>query len=141
MAEWPEAREESGERRESPEEENRPLAQQEGKEALVAWVGWVLGPAAWALHQGIGYAMVPWLCNLGTRWPYHALTAFALALCVVSALGARRALRRSRKVRPEHSRHRLRMMALVGLMLSTAAFGGILVEYLPSFVLELCTGV
>ena len=117
------------------------LAAQEGKEALSPWLGWFLGPAAWALHQGIGYAMIPWLCEMGTRWPYHALTVVALAMCAGGALTSWHALRQSRHVRPERSAARLRMMALVGLMLCAAALGGIAIEYAGSFWLELCTGV
>ena len=40
-------------------------AHQEGAEALTPWLGWILASAAWALHQGIGCAMVPWLCSTG----------------------------------------------------------------------------
>ena len=122
-------------------EEERVLASQEGKEALTPWLGWVFGPAAWALHQGIGYAMVPWLCRMGAEWPYHALTVFSLALCGLGALSARRALHRSRLVRQERGAERLRMMALGGLMLCAAALGGIVVEYAGSFWLDFCTGV
>lgn len=117
------------------------FARQEGREALSPWFGWVLGPAAWALHQGIGYAMVPMLCRMGTRWPYHALTGFALLLCALGALAAFRALRRSCQVAPERSAGRMRMMALVGLMLCAAALGGITLEYAGSFWLDACTSV
>ena len=123
------------------QEEERILARQEGREALTPWLGWIFGPAAWALHQGIGYAMVPWLCDLGTRWPYHALTVFSLVLCGLGALAARAALHRSRRVRPERSENRLRMMALGGLMLCAAALGGIVVEYAGSFWIDVCAGV
>lgn len=123
------------------EDEDLVPAPQEGAEALSAWGGWVFGPMAWALHQGIGYAMVPWLCDLGSRWPYHALTVFSVALCGLGALTARHALRTSAHVRPARSRDRLRMMAWVGLMMSLTAFGGIAVEYLPSFWLDICTAV
>ena len=125
----------------SDEEDDRVLARAEGFEALSPWLGWFFGPAAWALHQGIGYAMVPWLCGLGTRWPYHALTAVSLAICAGGVLASIRALRRSHHVRPRRSEMRLRMMAMVGLMLCAAAFGGIAVEYAGSFWLSLCTGV
>jgi len=117
------------------------LAHQEGREALTPWVGWVLAPIGWALHQGGGYAMTPWLCELGSRWPYHALTGFALALCLLGFGAARHAYRRGGMVRPHRSAERLRMMALVGFMLCAAACGGILVEYAGSFWIELCTGV
>ena len=123
------------------EEQELRLAHQEGREALSPWLGWIFGPAAWALHQGIGYAMVPMLCSMGARWPYHALTAFSLLLCAAGVLAAFEALRRSRQVRPERSAMRLRMMALGGMMLCGAAFGGIIVEYAGSFWLSICAGV
>ena len=124
----------------SPEEE-RILAHQEGREALTPWAGWILGPAAWALHQGIGYAMVPWLCVLGATWPYHALTVVALALCALGGWAAAHALARSRRVRPQRSVERLRMMALGGMMLCGAALGGIAVEYLGVFWIDTCATV
>ncbi|TFL18361.1 hypothetical protein [Jannaschia formosa] len=116
-------------------------AAQEGREALTPWLGWVCGPAAWALHQGIGYAMVPWLCDLGTRWPYHLLTVVSTGLCMVGAWAALHALRRSGRVRSERSEGRLRMMALVGLMLCAAALTGIAIEYGASFWLSVCAGI
>lgn len=96
---------------------------------------------AWALHQGIGYAMTPVLCRMGTRWPYHALTVFSVAICLLGALAAWHALRRSRHIRPERSRERMRMMALVGLMLCATAMGGITVEYAASFWIETCASI
>lgn len=119
----------------------RDFARQEGFEALTPWFGWGLAPGAWALHQGVGYAMVNWLCELGSRWPYHGLTVFALCLCAAGVAAAMHALKRSRRIRPERSAARMHMMALVGLMLSAAALGGILVEYLPTFWIDSCMGI
>lgn len=116
-------------------------AHQEGAEALTPWVGWVLAPAAWALHQGIGYAMVPWLCATDRIWPYHALTAFSVTICGIGAATSLHALHRSRKIRPERSAERMRMMALVGLMFCGAAFGGIAVEYVGVFHISICASV
>jgi len=115
-------------------------ARQEGREALSPWVGWFVAPMAWALHQGIGYAMVPWLCRIDTRWPYYLLTLVSLILCGVGILAAVHALRRSRWIKPEHSHQRMRMMALIGLMLSGAAMGGIAANFGPSFLVGICTG-
>ena len=117
------------------------LARQEGREALTPWVGWFLAPMAWALHQGGGYAMAPWLCEFQVRWPYHVLTAVVLTMCAAGFAAALHALRRGRRVRPHRSAERLRMMALVGFMLCAAACGGIVVEYAGSFWIDLCTGV
>ena len=114
---------------------------EEGWEAVSPWLGWFFGPAAWALHQGIGYAMIPWLCQLGSRWPYHALTGIAIALCAAGIFTALSAQRRSKHVYPPRSADRLHMMALVGLMLSAAALGGITLEYAGSFWLSICTSV
>lgn len=120
---------------------DRELARQEGFEALTPWFGWGLAPAAWALHQGIGYAMVEWLCAIGTRLPYHALTIVAVGLCATGIAAAVHALRRPRHIRPERSAARMRMMALVGLMLSATALGGITVEYVPTFWIDVCKGI
>ena len=114
---------------------------EEGWEAISPWLGWFFGPAAWALHQGIGYAMVPWLCEIGTRWPYHALTAGAVGLCAAGIMTAFRAMRRAPHVYPDYSADRLHMMGLVGLMLCGAALLGITLEYAGSFWLSVCTNV
>lgn len=121
--------------------DDRIEAKAEGLEAISPWFGWVFGPMAWALHQGIGYAMVPMLCRMGTRWPYHALTGLAFLLCAAGIMTALKAQRRSHHVVPKRSAERLHMMALVGLMLSAAALGGITVEYVGSFWLSACTNV
>ena len=123
------------------EKEDRPVARQEGFEALTPWTGWILAPAAWALHQGIGYAMITWLCDIGQAWPYHALTAFSVTICGIGAVTSLHALRRSHRFRPKRSEERIRMMALVGLMFSAAALGGIAVEYLGVFWIDICAGV
>lgn len=120
---------------------DRIRAHQEGAEALTPWVGWVLAPAAWALHQGIGYAMVPWLCDTDRMWPYHALTVFSVTICAIGAATSVHALHRSRKIYPERSKQRMRMMALVGLMFCAAAFGGIAVEYVGAFYIPVCASV
>ncbi|MEI4469731.1 hypothetical protein [Frigidibacter sp. MR17.24] len=119
----------------------RDLARSEGFEAFSPWLGWGLAPAAWALHQGVGYAMTGWLCDSGTRWPYHTLTLVAVAMCAAGLMAALEALRRARRIRPRRSAARMRMMALVGLMLCAAALGGIVTEYLPTFWIHACTGV
>ena len=123
------------------QEGGRIRARQEGAEALTPWIGWIFAPAAWALHQGIGYAMVPWLCATDRMWPYHALTGFSVTICGLGAMAAFYALRRSRRIRPERSQQRIRMMALVGLMFCAAAFGGIAVEYAGAFMIPVCASV
>ena len=120
-------------------EPERIEARSRGWVALTPWLGWLFGPMAWALHQGVGYAMVPWLCDLGTRWPYHALTGLAVLLCLSGIVAALKAQRRSHHVYPPRSADRLHMMALVGLMLSAAALFGISLEYAGSFWLSPCT--
>lgn len=127
--------------RDETEQEERVRAASEGWEALTPWTGWILGPAAWALHQGFGYAMTPMLCRMDALWPYHALTLLAVGLCAVGTLSSAAALRTSRRVRPERSAERIRMMALVGLMLCAGAFGGIALEYAGSFWIDACASV
>ena len=129
------------ERTETEEYEKRVVAREEGWEAVTPWFSWIMGPAAWALHQGIGYAMIPLLCRLDTRWPYHALTVFSVSLCLAGGLWAFRVLRHSRRIRPRRSEKRLRMMALGGLMLCALSLLGILVEYVGSFWLSVCEGI
>lgn len=119
----------------------RTLAVQTGWVALRPWLGWVLGPAAWAMHQVFGYALVPVCCDIGSRWPLHVLTAACLTLAAAGAVLAWGALRRASTLCASRSAGRLRLLARVGLMLGAIAVAGILLEYTGSFAVDICTMV
>lgn len=105
---------------------------------LLPWAGWVLGPAGWALHETGTYALVPWTCETGTRWPAHLLLALTLA---ISGLGALVSLRLLRRAEEASNPSRVRFMAWIGFGLSLGSVLGILLEATASFVLDYCTSL
>jgi len=114
---------------------------QTGWLAIRPWAGWVCGPAAWATHQVFGYALVPFACETGSRWPYHALTIGCLTLAALGALASWSALKRSDTLAKSRSVDRLRLLARIGLMLGAISVTGIALEYIGSFFLGICVGV
>lgn len=120
-------------------EEN--LLVQTGWLAVRPWAGWVCGPAAWAMHQVFGYALVPHACETGSRLLYNGLTIFCLMLAAVGALASWTAMKRADTLGDSRSVDRLRLMARIGLMLGSIAFAGMMLEYVGSFFLGICVGV
>jgi hypothetical protein len=113
-----------------------------GKRALVLWASWLLGPAAWALHQNASYILVPWVCGTGNTWALHLATVVALA---VAGGGGLLAWRSRRRAVPAAARDRAvqrsRFLAVCGLLLCGLSFMGILVEAIPNFVMDACQGL
>lgn len=110
------------------------------RESPMPLLGLTLGPAAWALQHTIGYAMIPWLCDMGQTWPYHALIGACIVLCCVGAIAARAASRSARRARSKRSADRLRFMARGGYILSGGAVAAILPAYGGAVWIGLCTG-
>jgi hypothetical protein len=46
----------------------------------VIWAVWSAGPLAWAIHLGVSYAIVHWVCATGHEMVLHAVTAGTLLL-------------------------------------------------------------
>ena len=59
---------------------------------LLLWLSGVSGPAAWALNQLIGYALVKPACASGSTWMLTAVAVVTLAVARDKALAARRLL-------------------------------------------------
>ena len=49
------------------------------------WFGVLAGPLAWAMHEGVSYALVKVACSGGLLVLEHGITALALALAVAGA--------------------------------------------------------
>lgn len=116
---------------------NVPERQQ--REAAAPWLGWLLGPAAWALQHAIGYAMIPWLCAMGRTWPYHLLIGISVASCCFGAMGAWSAFQSARNAKDKRTGDRLYFMSFGGFVLSAGALASILVAYIGAVWLGLCT--
>lgn len=110
------------------------------RESPTPLLGWILGPAAWALQHAMGYAMIPWLCDAGLTWPYHALIGICVALCGLGAGAAWSAARSARNAPSRQTGDRLRFMARGGYILSGGAVTAILIAYGGAVWIGLCQG-
>lgn len=122
------------------EKTDLPSNRRESRESAAPWLGWVLGPAAWALQHAGGYAMIPSLCETGQTWPYHALIGACIALCGIGATTAGFARRSAKNGRSPQSSDRLRFMSFGGYLLSAGSLAAILVSYFGAVWIGLCTG-
>ncbi|MEX2644083.1 MAG: hypothetical protein WD270_11555 [Acetobacterales bacterium] len=122
--------------------EQRPGGRGGGRRAEAAlWASWALGPLGWALHESASYALVTWNCGTVSYAAFHAVTVAALALAAAGGWLGWRALRRRRQAEgPEPRTGRQRFMAGVGLGICVFSFAGIVVESLPTLVLDACEG-
>lgn len=98
---------------------------------LFTWLGFLTGPAAWALHLVISYGLVEPICETGDIWVLHVTTAAMVALALA---GAVLALRGSRTARGQG--HRFLCLLAVGLDLIFA--GIIVIQGLPNFFVHPC---
>lgn len=114
---------------------------QEGWRALAPWIGWVLGPAAWALHQFAGYALVPVTCTIGSYWPIHLLTVGCVTVAAAGLIASVLLLRRTRRLEDTRSVGRIRLQSLIGLAICIAAVAGISLEYVGGLLIDPCLGV
>jgi hypothetical protein len=104
------------------------------------WFAVLCGPAAWAVNQLVGYALVKPLCAAGSG---VALTAVATGALVVTAAGAWVAwseLERLRDADPKGGRQedRSQLMAIAGLALNLLLALLILTAAIPPFLLSPC---
>jgi hypothetical protein len=85
------------------------------------WWGILVGPAAWALDQGISYAVDQHACSTGHFYLLHGISAAAFLLALTGALGAWRHLICVRDGRDEGGspRDRSWFMAWLGILMSS----------------------
>jgi hypothetical protein len=114
------------------------------------WFGLVAGPAAWALHEMLSYAVAGQACTDGVARLGPLGEGGVRALLVVIAVGAvaaalagmmvswrnLRALRSAPETSP--SRGRMHLMALAGVLVSVMALVGLLYAGLPTLLVDLC---
>lgn len=102
------------------------------------WVGWALGPFAWALHQNLSYLSSHWVCRTQNYLVMDLITAATLIIAGAGTLIAWRQWRRAGN-EPSHSdarsAERSRFLAAVGLMIGAVCIAGILVEHIPNALL------
>lgn len=111
------------------------------REIAALWVGFLGGPAVWFAHLGVSYNLVRYVCLSGDRWLLHLATGAS----VVAAAGVLWLAWRNwrRTGRPGHTGQpgawgRSRFLALAGLLFAGYALVIIVVEAIPTVLLEPC---
>ncbi len=111
--------------------------------AIKLWAGMLLAAAAYFTQLFFANALVEWACYRGSTWVIHLITVVALLLAAVGAYLAWTGWHEEEKL-VEHdgfdSENRIRFMGWSGLILS-ALFGlGIIVQEIPTFIVDPCVG-
>lgn len=104
------------------------------------WWGILIGPAAWALDQGISYSIDQHACSTGHFYVLHVSTAACFVLALTGAFVAWRQFSRARNGNEDGGspRDRSWFMALLGMLLSLA-FGLVIIALaVPKIVLSPC---
>lgn len=88
---------------------------------LRVWLALLGGPAAWAMHVLVSYALVPVSCELESKLPLLVATAAALGAGATATVAARRAWGRLADGPGGRSRDRLRTLAFAGTLVGALA--------------------
>ena len=108
--------------------------------AALLWLSVVSGPAAWALNQLIGYALVKPACSASAGPALAIVNAGALIIVGLGAWSAWTALRQLRAADEEAAvpEGRSHFMAVVGLGMNLLIATLILTAAVPPFLLSPC---
>jgi len=92
----------------------------DGRGLLLLWLGMAAGPAAWALNELAGYALIKPVCGAGTVGTLVILAAIALAITVAGAAVAwSQALKlKNADLKGNRTEDRSLMLAVSGLALN-----------------------
>lgn len=111
------------------------------------WAGWALPAGGWGFHLLSSHALVEWYCNSGAelspdgvQWLLRGITALALLLALAGTLLARQTMTRTGDTATSRAEGQAlrRFMGVCGLFLGVLFLAIILVQGLPSLVLEPC---
>lgn len=108
---------------------------------LLLWIGWLVGPAAWALHLLVSYWLVPKACEAEATWMLHATTLATLLMSIAGGAIAWRQWSRAGRRWPDASDgeiSRIRFMAVMGMLLCALSALLIIAEGVPNFILSPC---
>jgi hypothetical protein len=108
---------------------------------LLLWIGWVVGPGAWALHLQGSYLLVSRACEAGAVWMLHGTTLVTLLMSFAGAAVAWRQWSRAGRRWPgsgDDQVSRIRFMAVMGLLISALSSLLIVAEGVPNFFLSPC---
>lgn len=109
-------------------------------DALRLALGWFAAPLAWALHLGAGYALAGWVCDHGTRWALHALTAVCLLIAAagIAANGYRGERAAAQPADSAAAHGAARFLRDSGRLLGVLFFVLIAVESIPILLAGYC---
>jgi hypothetical protein len=104
------------------------------------WWGILIGPAAWALDQGISYSMEQHACSTGHFYVLHVCTIVFVLLALTGALAGCRQMAKNRNGNEEGGspRDRSWFMALLGMLLSAGFAMVIIALAVPKIILSPC---
>lgn len=105
------------------------------------WFGLFGAPVAWALHIGISYPLVPFVCATGREWVLHAITVVTALIALAAGVLAWRSWRRLRETAQpsdDPPAGRRTFMAFYGMFISGLFFLVTVAEGLPVFFLHPC---
>jgi hypothetical protein len=104
------------------------------------WWAILIGPAAWALDQGISYAIEQHACSTGHFYVLHVATVVFIVLALTGALVGWRQLAKHQGGAEEGGsvRDRRWFMALLGILLSVEFAVVILAMMVPKLILSPC---
>ena len=106
----------------------------------VSWLGLAAGPLAWALDQGLSYAMVPWACAAHRHLPLHLVSLVALLLAGAGGVAAWRDWKRRQDVSSESADAdgRAHFLALLGMLMCLLFGLVVLMEGVAKFYFDPC---
>jgi hypothetical protein len=105
------------------------------------WPPMFMPPLAFLTLLSVAYAAVPWACEHQHRAPLHAMAGVTLALALGLALLAWREWRAVGLERPDDRANRaswLRLLAVLGLMLSGLSALATIALWITQFVIPPC---
>jgi hypothetical protein len=104
------------------------------------WWGILIGPTAWALDQGISYAIAQHACSTGHFYVLHVTSAVMFVLALSGVLVATRQLGIARSGREEGGTplDRSWFMAWLGILMSVAFALTIIALSVPKVLLSPC---
>lgn len=109
---------------------------------LALWIEMLGPPVLWLMQFEVRYALVPWCCANGTRYPLWAASVGSLILgavmVVMSCVSWKHSVSSELMVDATIGQRRARFMATVGLMSSTLFFMVMAAQAIPVAFIDPC---
>jgi len=103
------------------------------------WAGVLVGPMAALIQLQVNYALVLWSCSHRSTWPLHLVSILALLATIVAVVLPYRLWQR---VRIDEDglgpAARTKLMAVVGILISTLSALLIIAQWIAVFIYDPC---